>query len=907
MHGKKFLAIVSVVTFLLLTSLSLVAKGGKTFTIEDVLKYESISYFEFSPDGTKILWLQRYPNKKKNASVSHIWISSLINPEPIQLTRGDNSNYSPRWSPDGKKIAFISARDKKPQVYLMRVGGGEPEKLTDFEKGVNAFEWKDNEHLLILAREKEYKEEKDRKKKKDDAIVVEDIKYFYPVRLFLFSLKDKKVKRLTENRDRITSLSVSPSGRYVITTHIQSPSYTAEPEHRPVYYLHDLETGESKEIFKNKYFSPSNFVWKDDDTVFFLEEKSNHEDKRGPGIQLLYRYSISKNKVEQIPLNWKNGVGGLYLGRLDVGGRWLAVALAKGAVNPILLIDISKPEMKKWKRYLLDDHLCTHFMGFKLSKDGKKIAFVYTTASTPPQLYWGIVRKGKIVKKGQITKLNEYLKNRFIAKTEVIRWKSEGGREIEGILYYPKDYQPGKRYPLIVNIHGGPAGYDADWFENSWAYYPHYYAAKGAFVLFVNYSGSSNYGLEFVESIFGRYYELEVPDIVSGINYLVEKGMVDKDKLGVMGWSNGAILTIALTVEHPDMFKAASPGAGDVNWISDYGNCMFGPQFDELYFKGPPWKELEHYIQKSPLFKLERVKTPTLIMFGTEDKNVPTEQGWQHFRALKRIGKAPVRFILFPGEPHGLRKISHQRRKLEEETAWFDKYLFGVKPKEPPLYEKSSPLAARLKLKKVAKVNGRYGVMINGILVPETVEIEGLKVSRFEVTRAQFEYYLKENPDKAKPLGWNGKAFEPLTENYPVSRISFEVAKDYCRWLSEKTGKKYRLPTEEELKKLIDKASGKENTLNYWVGYAPNPEEAEKLKELVEKKLGSGALILPVGSMGPSYKVLFDLNGNVAEWVVTKEGKGKVIGLAAIAPRDSKGKPKKICLCYTGFRVIEEK
>ncbi len=901
----KKLRVFMVVVLLLVPLLWL--RADKTFTIEDVLRYERIRSFEFSPDGTMVLWIQSSPDKEKNRYLSHIWISYLDKPEPIQLTRGKNSEYAARWSPDGRKIAFISDRDKKPQVYLLRLPGGEPEKLTDFEKGVNAFEWKDSENLLILAREKEYKEERDRKKKKDDAIVVEDIRYFYPVRLFLFNIKTKKVKRLTNNRDRIVSLSVSPSGRYVITTHIQSPSYVAEPEHRPVYFLHDLETGKSKEIFKDKYFSPTEFVWYDDDTVFFLEEKSRREDKRGPGIFLLYRYSVSKDSYEQIPLNWDWGVGGLYLGRLDVGGNWLAVALAKGAVNPILLMKIDKKKSPaKWKRYLLDDHLCTHFMGFKLSRDGRKIAFIYTTASTPPQLYYGLVKKGRIIKKAQITDINSYLKDRFIAKTEVIRWKSEGGREIEGILYYPKGYKPGKRYPLIVNIHGGPAGYDADWFENSWAYYPHYYAAKGAFVLFVNYSGSSNYGLDFVESIFGHYYELEIPDILSGINYLIEKGMVDKDRLGVMGWSNGAILTIELTVR-TNMFKAASPGAGDVNWISDYGNCKFGPQFDELYFKGPPWKELQHYIEKSPLFKLERVTTPTLIMFGTADTNVPTEQGWQHFRALKRIGKAPVKFILFPGEPHSLRKLSHQRRKLEEETAWFDKYLFGKKVEEAPLYDKTSPLAAKIALKKAAKVNGRYGVEINGILVPETIEVDGIKIGRFEVTRAQFEYYLRENPGKAEPLGWDGEKFQPLTDNYPVSRIPYEVALDYCRWLSKKTGKKFRLPTEEEMKKLLKKAKGKENVLNYWVGYDPNPEEAEKVREEVEEKFGHGALILPVGSMGPSYKGIFDINGNVAEWVTTPDGKGKVMGLAANTAKDSKGKPSKICRCYTGFRVVEEK
>ncbi len=879
----------------LLSQVLVFAGTKKVFTVEDVLNYQTISQFRISPSGNSVVWVQRKADQKENKYISHIWLARLNSEKPIQLTRGKYSEFSPKWSQNGKKIAFLSDRNKETQVYILNLEGGEAEKVTSFEKGIMDFAWRGNSKLLLLAREKAYRYEKDRKKKKDDSIVVEDMKFFYPVRLFSIDLKTKKIKRLTTNRDRIISFSLSPSGKYVITTHITTPSYTAEPEPRPVYFIRNLKTGKSKEIFKDKYFSPRNFVWMDDNRVLFLEEYSRHEEKRGPGIELLYVYYVSKDNYKKVPINWDWGIGGLYYGSLTYGGNYIAISLANGARNIPVLIETAKEGPEKWKIYRIQDEFFQTLMGMNLSKDGKKLLFLRSTSTEPPQLYLSNLKKGKILEPKKLTNINSYLKKRFIAHVEVLKWKSKGGRKIEGILYYPKNYQRGKKYPLILNIHGGPAGYDADWFKNSWAYYPHYWANKGAFVLFVNYSGSSNYGLDFVESIIGHYYELEVPDILSGVDYLINKGMVNPDKLATAGWSNGAILTIALITE-TNRFKVAAPGAGDVNWTSDYGNCMFGPQFDELYFGGNPWDNTNTYIKKSPLFKARRIKTPTIIFFGTQDKNVPTEQGWQFFRALKRIGQTPVKFILFPGEPHGLRKPSHQIKKMEEEIKWINKYLFGKKAVEKTL-GKNSRIEKLLKLGKTKKIDGKYGVIVNGILTPEMVKVGSLMVSRFEITRAQYVEFLKENHKYMHK--WNGR-----TVNLPANGISFEEAKAYCKWLSKKTGKTYRLPTEKEFKKLLGLAKGHGNILDWWAGYTPNPNEAEKIRAYVKKKLGFSALILPVGSFSGASGI-YDLDGSLSEWVIGEAGKGKPMGLSIWHTSDKKAPYRVPPEELIGFRIVK--
>lgn len=887
---RKFLSVFFILSFFI------IGGTGKNFTINDVLNYETISSFRISPTADRVVWVQRKADLKENKYISHLWMASLNGGKPIQLTRGKHSEFSPRWSPDGTKIAFLSARDKQTQVYILNLQGGEPEKITSFKKGVNDFRWSGNNKLIVLAREKAYKHEKDRKKIKDDSIIVEDMKFFYPVRLFSVDLKTKKVKRLTTNRDKIVSFSVSPSGRYVVTQHITTPSYTAEPEPRPIYFLWDLKTGKSKEIFRDRYFSPGNFIWLDDDRFIFTEEYSRHEEKRGPGINLLYVYYVKEDAYRKIPLNWDWGIGGLYYGSLTYGGRYIVTSLANGARNIPVIIEIKKGSPDKWKIYRIEDKFYQTLMGLTLSGDGKKLVFLRSSATEPPQLYWTEIKKNRFLSPHRITNINRYLKKRFIARAEVIKWKSEGGREIEGILYYPKDYKEGKKYPLILNIHGGPAGYDADWFKNSWAYYPHYWANKGAFVLYVNYSGSSNYGLDFVESIIGHYYELEVPDILSGVDYLIKKGMVDPDKLATAGWSNGAILTIALIVE-TNRFKVAAPGAGDVNWTSDYGNCMFGPQFDELYFGGNPWDNTDVYIKKSPLFKVRKIKTPTIIFFGTRDTNVPTEQGWEFFRALKRVGQAPVKFILFPGEPHSLRKPSHQKKKMEEEIAWIEKYLFGEEKQEKPV-DRTSRIEKLIALHKAKKVNGFYGIMVKEVLVPETVKAGDVNVSRFEITRAQFQEFLKDNP-KYK------HKWEPGTGNLPASGITFEEAQAYCKWLSSRTGETYRLPTEKEFKKLISIAKGSGNILDWWAGYTPNPEEVEAVRKYVKKHLGFSSLIKPVGSFDEGSGV-YDIRGNLSEWTVTEEGKGKIMGLSVWHTSDKMTPYRTPPMELVGFRVVKE-
>jgi hypothetical protein len=355
-----------------------------------------------------------------------------------------------------------------------------------------------------------------------------------------------------------------------------------------------------------------------------------------------------------------------------------------------------------------------------------------------------------------------------------------------------------------------------------------------------------------------------------------------------------------LTVRYPDMFKFAAPGAGDVNWTSDYGTCRFGVSFDQSYFGGAPWDDLngkfynENYIIKSPLFEIEKIKTPTIIFHGSEDRAVPRDQGWEYYRGLQQVNKAPVRFLWFPGQPHGLGKITHQLRKMNEELAWIDTYLFNKPSTKNEAFKKESPLANLLKIDKVKVTeNGNFGIIQNNVLIPETVLVkkDSIEIGRFEVTNAQFKAY---NPE------FN---FDAGLDNYPVV-TSKEEALKYIQWLSKITGDTYRLPNALEAKKLhklAHKAAAKENTLNYWAGYTITIDEVEELNKKV-KELKSH-LFKKVGKNKPT-KVgkaeVYDIGGNVAEYF-----ENGIYGYSAYDFFDANN-TEMILSNYVGIRVIKE-
>jgi len=712
-----FFALISVLTTA--EDLSQAAPGKVTpWTPEDILSAENAFQWNISPDGKWAVWVKTQMDKEKNGRVSNLFLTNLETKEEVQLTRGNENHSRPEWSPNGERISFTSTRAlpkpnpdiSRSQVWLMNPFGGEPWPLTEFVRGIQIYRWVDDDTIIFSAQEDPALFEQEVKKKKDTTRVVDDVDHEPPVRLFKLAVKDKKVTRLTDNTDFIQSWAVTPDGKKAAAVHGQYLSFAWDQKILPKTFLYDLVKGERKEIFAGRRIVPMGLEWTRDGSGFYaLAPYSSDPRFFTATITLVYFYDVASDKSIEVDLSWENGLGGGF----EVTPDGFITLLAAGVrFQPARYVK----DGLAWKKTDIEGDHVRNLFNFAVSKDARTIVYEHSTAGTPTQWFTATLEGSRLTNAAKITDLNPSFKNRTSAKTEVVRWKGALGEEIDGILYYPKDYQPGKKYPLLTAPHGGPAGADLDSWEESWAYAHQLLSQRGTFILKPNYHGSSNYGLKFVESICcGKYYDLPVEDIEKGVDLLVAKGMVDPDRVGTFGWSNGSILSIQLGVVNPDRYKVIAAGAGDVEWISDWANVDFGP---------------------------------------------------------------------------------------------------------------------------------------------------------------------------------------------------FEKAKGYAAWLSGLTGQAWRVPNEDEVASLYQ-GPAKENTLDYWAGYAPNPDDTRRLKAKVEELGGGAPLLKQAGSFAGAGKdgepLVFDLNGNVAEWAVNKEGSGKKMGGSADQPSDPRAQSGSAAMEYTGFRVVRGK
>jgi dipeptidyl aminopeptidase/acylaminoacyl peptidase len=658
------------------------ASVSRTPTIDQSLEMKSAFNPKISPDGRRVVYELQSANWEDNSFDRNLWIADIASGDLRQLTSAKKSSTGADWSPDGKWIAFLSDRpaqisgstaDKK-QLYVISADGGEAQQLSKSETDVGGFAWApDSRRIAFAAADPEPKTLKDRKEKYGEYSVVHAD--YQMAHLWTIDLPDgttnaaPEAKRLTEGEAfSVGSFAWSPDGTRMAFSAQQDP---------------DLISSFSNDIY-----------------IVMVADKAVKKIVSTPGPDTNPKWSPDGKRIA-----YQTAAGSKYF--YYTNGR-IAVVPADGGTPEVVtaafdedadLIDwgpdgiyfeaVQKtyahvfrvnPETKVVEKLDTPDHAVA--FGFSFARDFKHAAFRAAMENEYGEIYAASVAPWKAKK---LTSLGEQLKPFKIAHREVISWTSADGTKIEGILCTPGDFDAKKKYPLLVVIHGGPTGVDQPVVGPD-RYYPiERFVAKGALVLRPNYRGSAGYGEKYRALNVRNLGVGDYADVISGVDALIAKGSVDKERVAAMGWSQGGYISAFITASS-DRFKAVSVGAGISDWMTYYANTDITP-FTQQYLHGTPWDDPEIYRKTSPISYIAKAKTPTLIQHGENDRRVPIPNAYELRQALEDRG-VPVKMVVYKGFGHGITKPKQQRAVMEENEKWFGHYIWGEKPAPAAATEK---------------------------------------------------------------------------------------------------------------------------------------------------------------------------------------------------------------------------
>src|SRR5579872_652040 len=643
-----------------------------TPTIDQSLNAKSVQGTQISPDGRYVAYGVQQTNWEENDFVQQIWIAVTATGEHYQLTSGKKSSNGPQWSPDSRRIAFVSDRDGKRQIYIISPAGGEAAQLTTEENGVGGIAWSpDGSSIAFTSTGPDNKAKKDRKEKYGDFEIIGgdySMNHLWVVKVPTEIPSDHKQlpkpEELTKGDQlNIGSFSWSPDGRRIAFDATRDPDLGSQ-DTQQVYVL-DMNDHHVRKLLEmagpngNPKWSPDGkeiaFVTANGDKFFFY---SNRYIAAVPADGGTARVLTKEFDEDTNLIDWS--ADGIYFN-----------ALQKTAAH-VYRLDPATSAIRR-----LSGPDAYHASGASFTKDHRTMAGV---GAQPNHFAEVFVSSVSDFAPKYLSDVSAQWKDFQLATREVIQWKSKDGAEIEGVLIKPAGYDPSRKYPLLVVIHGGPTGVDTPLMSAD-RYYPvEMFAAKGALVLKPNYRGSAGYGAKFralnVRNLGIGDYE----DVISGVDHLIAKGMVDKDRVGSMGWSEGGYISAFITC-YSDRFKAVSVGAGISDWMTYYVNTDIHP-FTRQYLKATPWEDAEIYRKTSPITYVNRARTPTLIQHGDQDKRVPPPNSFELYQALRDRG-VPAKLILYKGFGHPINKPKQQRAVMEHNYEWFSKYIWGEETSAP--------------------------------------------------------------------------------------------------------------------------------------------------------------------------------------------------------------------------------
>ena len=657
---------------LFLSSGAVETQGKRPLAVDDLFNVREVRDPQRSPDGQWVAYTVTRAIRETDKNDTDVWMVRWDGSQQVQLTFTPDSESRPRWSPDGKSLAFVSSRQgtKKAQVWLLNRAGGEAAKLTDVKAGVSDYAWSPDSRRLVLvvkdpdpavaAAEEARENAKEGPEKTEKPIVVDRYRFKADgegflrgerSHLYLFDIEARKAEPLTSGPFEETDPAWSPDGRQIA-------------------FIRRHGEGDVDKI-------PN---W----DLFVVDSRAGATPRR----------LTSTSAGERGRISWSPGGGHIAYQAGDevkysayVQTR-LAVIPAAGGEPRTLTDALDRPvNSATWLSndtlsFVVVDDRAQYIArvpagGGRIEKllDGRRVvntpsggsdghlAVLASTATELPEVH--AFENGKL---RRLTQHNSWLQDVLLGITEDFTSASSDGTEVHSIVTKPPSYSAGRRYPLLLRIHGGPNSQE----EHTFHFERELFAANGYVVLAVNYRGSNGRGTAYQKAIYADWGNKEVADLIGAVDQAIKSGLADPNRLGIGGWSYGGILT-NYTIATDPRFKAATSGAGSSNQITMYGTDQYITQYDNEI--GPPWKSPDLWVKISyPFFKADRIRTPTLFLCGEKDFNVPLAGSEQMYQALRSAG-VDSQLVIYPNQFHGISIPSYRKDRLERYLAWYEKYL----------------------------------------------------------------------------------------------------------------------------------------------------------------------------------------------------------------------------------------
>jgi dipeptidyl aminopeptidase/acylaminoacyl peptidase len=639
-------------------------QGRRTLTPDDLYRVQDVTDPQVSPDGRWIAYVVTTNDREPDEARSAVWMVSWDGSERLALTAAADGTGKPKWSPDGRYLAFLSTPTgaDKAQIMLLDRRGGDARPLTSVTGDIGAYAWSPDGKRLVFSL------------KLSDAgsapkpIVIDALHFKQDEdgylasgrgrHLYLFDVDGKHSEPLTADPAFNEDLPTwSPDGRRIafVRTREQGPDQDGRED---IAVVEPLPGAAPRTLVRPYAPNTQRLAWSPDGTL----------------LAYLHGAEPKFNAYMQDHLAVVPSAGGAPRALTDKLDR-AVMSFAFAADSASIMITVEDDARTYPARIDL--------VGGAITSEVAAGAFVVSALSSAAghtallESSDGALAEVYALEAGQLRKLTSHndalLAELQLGAVEDIQFKSRDGTEVHGLMVKPPSYVPGRRYPTILWIHGGPNGGDEHSLVlDGYQFEPQMFAAKGFVVLRVNYRGGSGRGGAYAKAIVADWGHKEVEDLLAGVDYLVARGIADKERLGVGGWSYGGILT-DYTIASDRRFKAAISGAGSGNQLSTYGTDEYLLQYNNEL--GPPWSSTALWLKVSyPFFHADRIHTPTLFLGGEKDFNVPITGGEQMYQALRTLG-VPAQLVIYPGQHHVFTRPSFVKDLAERMLAWLDRYL----------------------------------------------------------------------------------------------------------------------------------------------------------------------------------------------------------------------------------------